>query len=95
MLARGDDKDRVPCHQRGNGMLERPVHEWTKDELLQKERGQPLGQIYGDQIRAEIIRRAALRNERYLLAGVIVAAVSALGSMIAAVATLIALYQLS
>ena len=43
-------------------MLERPVHEWTKDELLQKERGQPLGQIYGDQIRAEIIRRAALRN---------------------------------
>lgn len=30
-----------------------------------------------------------------LLAGIIVAAVSALGSMIAAVATLIALYQLS
>ena len=36
--------------------------------------------------RAEILRRATLRNERYLLAGVIVAAVSALGSMIAAVA---------
>jgi hypothetical protein len=73
-------------------MLERPVHEWTKDELLQQERGYPLGQAYGDQIRAEILRRATLRNERYLLAGVIVAA---LGSMIAAVATLIALYQLS
>ncbi len=76
-------------------MLDRPVHEWTKDELLHGERGQPLGQIFGDQIRAEILRRATLRNERYLLAGIIVAAVSALGSMIAAVATLIALYQLS
>ena len=79
----------------GDGMLERPVHEWIKDELLLGERGQPLGQVYGDQIRAEILRRATLRNKRYLLAGVIVAAVSALGSMIAAVATLIALYQLS
>jgi hypothetical protein len=75
-------------------MNERPVHKWTKQELLQKERGYPLGEVYGDQIRAEIIRRAALRNERYLLASVIVAAISALGSMIAAVATLIALYQL-
>jgi len=80
--------------QRGNRMLERPVHEWSKDELLKGERGQPLGQIYGDQIRAEIIRRAALRNERYLLASVVVAAISALGSMIAAVATLLALYRL-
>jgi hypothetical protein len=95
MLAKGDARDRGPRHQWGNGMLERPVHEWTKDELLLGERGQPLGQVYGDQIRAEILRRATLRNERYLLAGVIVAAVSALGSMIAAVATLIALYQLS
>jgi hypothetical protein len=52
--------------------------------LLRQERGSPLGQEYGDQIRAGIIRRALLRNERYLLAGVIVAAISALGSMIAA-----------
>lgn len=79
---------------RGIEMIEKPVHKWTKHELLQMERGYPLGEVFGDQIRAEIIRRAALRNERYLLAGVIVAAVSALGSMIAAVATLIALYQL-
>jgi hypothetical protein len=35
-----------------------------------------------------------LRNERYLLAGVIVAAISALGSMIAAIATLLALHHL-
>lgn len=62
--------------------------------LLLKERGYPLGEVYGDQIRAEIIRRAALRNERYLLASVIVAAISALGSMVAAIATLLALYQL-
>jgi hypothetical protein len=54
----------------------------------------PLGEAYEEQIRAEIIRRAALRNERYLLVGVIVAAISALGSMVAAIATLLALYQL-
>ena len=75
-------------------MIEKPVHKWTKDELLKMERGSPLGEVFGDQIRAEIIRRAALRNESYLLASVVVAAISALGSMIAAVATLIALYQL-
>jgi hypothetical protein len=54
----------------------------------------PFGEEYGDHIRAEIIRRAALRNERYLVASVVVAAISAVGSMIAAIATLIALYQL-
>ena len=75
-------------------MIEKPVHKWTKQELLLMERGYPLGEVFGDQIRAVIIRRAALRYERYLLAGIIVAAISALGSMIAALATLIALYQL-
>lgn len=75
--------------------MEKPIHEWTRDKLLKQERDFPLGQVYGDQIRAEIIRRAALRNERYLLLGIIVAAISALGSMIAAVATLLALYHLS
>ena len=67
--------------------MEKPVHEWTRDELLLKERGYPLGEVYGDQIRAEIIRRVALRNERYVLLSIVVAAISALGSMIAAVAT--------
>lgn len=76
-------------------MMDKPIHEWTRDELLRKERGYPLGEMYGDQIRAEIIRRTALRNERYLLASVFVAAISALGSMVAAVATLLALYHLS
>ena len=75
--------------------MEKPIHEWSRDELLKQERGYPLGQEYGDQIRAETIRRAALRNERYLLLGIIVAAISALGSMIAAIATLLALYHLS
>jgi hypothetical protein len=55
----------------------KPFHEWTRDELLRKERGHPLGEEYGDHIRAEIIRRAALRNERYLVASVVVAAISA------------------
>jgi hypothetical protein len=75
-------------------LTEKPLHEWSRDQLLRQERGSPLGQEYGDQIRAEIIRRALLRNERYLLAGVIVAAISALGSMIAAIATLLALHHL-
>jgi hypothetical protein len=79
----------------GERVTDKPFHEWTKDELVRKERAYPLGgEEYGDQIRAEIARRAALRHERYLLLSVIVAAVSALGSMIAAIATLLALYQL-
>jgi hypothetical protein len=74
--------------------MEKPFHEWTKNELRTKERVYPIAHESGEEIRAEIIRRAALRNERYLLASVIVAAISALGSMIAAVATLLALYRL-
>ena len=54
-------------------------HEWSRNELLRKERGYPIADEYGDEIRAEIFRRAALRNERYLLASVVVAAISALG----------------
>jgi hypothetical protein len=75
-------------------VLVKPFHEWTTNERLREERGYPIADEYGDTIRAEIIRRAAVRNERYLLASVVVAAISALGSMIAAVATLVALYQL-
>ena len=74
--------------------MEKPFHEWTRNELRTKERVYPIADEYGEEIRAEIIRRAALRNERYLLASVVVAAISALGSMIAAIATLLALYQL-
>ena len=74
-------------------LMEKPFHEWTRNELRTKERVYPIADEYGE-IRAEIIRRAALRNERYLLASVVVAAISALGSMIAAVATLLALYRL-
>jgi hypothetical protein len=74
--------------------MEKPFHEWTRNELRTKERVYPIADEYGEEIRAEIIRRAALRNERYLLASVVVAAISALGWMIAAVATLLALYRL-
>ena len=74
--------------------MEKPFHEWTRNELRTKERVYPIADEYGDEIRAEIIRRAALRNERYVLASVVVATISALGSMIAAVATRLALYPL-
>ena len=67
----------------------KPILEWTRKELLLEERG------YGDQIRAKIIRCAAVRNERYLSLGIVVAANSSLGSMIAAVASLFAIYHLS
>ena len=74
--------------------MEKPNPRVTREELLLKERGYPLGEVYGDQIRAEVVRRAALRIERYLLVSVIVAAISPLGLMVAAIATLLALYQL-
>jgi hypothetical protein len=62
--------------------MEKPFHEWTRNELRTKERVYPIADEYGDEIRAEIFRRAALRNERYLLASVVVAAISALGSLL-------------
>jgi hypothetical protein len=46
--------------------MEKPLHEWTRNELRTKERVYPIADEYGDEIRAEIFRRAALRNERYL-----------------------------
>ena len=47
-------------HLRASGETSpRTKHEWSRDELLKQERGYPLGQEYGDQIRAETIRRAA------------------------------------
>jgi hypothetical protein len=62
--------------------MEKPFHEWTRNELRTKERVYPIADEYGDEIRAEIFRRAALRTERYLLASVVVAAISALGSLL-------------
>ena len=71
-------------------MSDKPLKEWTNAELAGKERTYPLGDVYGDELRAEIGRREIVRNRRYVLAGIIVAAVSAFGSMVAAIASLIA-----
>jgi hypothetical protein len=69
-----------------------PFSELTDKELGQKERSYPIGDSYGDELRLEINRRDGKRSQRYVLAGIIVAAVSAFGSMIAAIASLIAIY---
>ena len=50
----------------------------------------PLGDMFGDEVRAEITRRQPT-TLRYMLAGIIVAALSALGSMVDAIASLVAL----
>src|SRR5689334_18124069 len=65
---------------------------WALKELNEKERSFTVGDMRGAEIKAEIDRRMAQRNQRQLLTSTIAAAVSAIGSMIAAVASLIALY---
>jgi hypothetical protein len=69
-----------------------PFSELTDKELRQKERSYPIGDLYGDELRLEINRRDGKRSQHYVPAGIIVAAVSAFGSMIAAIASLIAIY---
>jgi hypothetical protein len=73
-------------------MNERTLSEWSEKELLKKERSYPIGDTYGDELRAEISRRHVQRNQRYMLAGVVVAAISAIGSMLAAVASLLSIH---
>jgi hypothetical protein len=65
---------------------------WSLKELIEKERSFTVGDMRGAELRAEINRRLAQSNQRYVLAGVIAAAVSAFGSMIAAIASLISLH---
>jgi hypothetical protein len=62
--------------------------EWSLKELIEKERSFPVGHLDGAELRAEINRRYTQRNQRYVLASIIAAAISALGSMVAAIASL-------
>ena len=61
--------------------------EWPLWELLEKEREFPQDHAGGKEIRAEIARRRAQRDRWILLASVMAAAVSAIGSMLAAIAS--------
>jgi hypothetical protein len=74
-------------------MDERPLSEWTEKELAERERSYPrVDPTYGLDLAAEINRRRARKSQRYVLASVIIAAVSAFGSMVAAIVSLISLY---
>ena len=66
--------------------------EWSLKELRDREKTFSVGDLRGKEIRAEIDRREAKQAQRYVLAGVIAAAVSALASMIAAIASLMAIH---
>jgi len=77
-------------------MTERPFgnfKEWSLKELIEKERSFTVGDMRGAELQAEINRRYAQRNQRYSLAGIFCAAVAALGSMIAAIASLMAIHS--
>jgi hypothetical protein len=65
---------------------------WPLKELIETARSFPVGHLTGTEINAEIDRRITQRNQRQLLTSTIAAAVSAIGSMIAAIASLISLY---
>jgi hypothetical protein len=65
---------------------------WPLKELQAKARTFTVGDMRGKEIQAEIDRRLIERNQRYALAGTVAAAVSALGSMVAAIASLLAIY---
>jgi hypothetical protein len=69
--------------------------EWTYKKLKQTERSYPIGHLIGEEIRLEIKRRQAERNQQYVLAGVVAAAFAALGSMVAAFASLMAVFKIT
>jgi hypothetical protein len=61
-------------------------------ELLREARSYAVGDMRRARIDAEIKLLMDQRNQRYVLAGVIAAAISATGSMVAAIASLMALH---
>ena len=65
-------------------------HTWSLRALETRERGYGVNDMHAIEIRAEIKRRHDKRTRRYTLAAVTAAAISAFGSMVAAVANLMA-----
>jgi len=64
--------------------------QWSLKDLVEKERSFTVGDLRGAELQAEIKRWYDQPNQQYLLATLIAAAVSAFGSMIAAIASLAA-----
>jgi hypothetical protein len=76
-------------------MAERPFgnfSQWPLKELMEKERSFTVGDMRGEELKAEIQRRRAVQNQRYVRAGAFLAAISAVSSIIAAIASLLALH---
>jgi hypothetical protein len=70
-------------------MTQWELHELTDRELVQKGRSYPSDDIYGIEIREEIACRRAKRHDYYLTVSTVAAAISAIGSMIAAFISLV------
>jgi hypothetical protein len=72
----------------------KPLYALTNKELVALEQDYPRGNhpTYGLDLRAEIERRERKRSRRYTLAGIGLAALAALGSMIAAIASWVTIY---
>jgi hypothetical protein len=64
---------------------------WTDKKLADAERQYTAGDLRGEELRAEMNRLRGHREQRYTLWATVAAAISALGSMIAAIASLLTL----
>jgi hypothetical protein len=71
------------------------LHNWTDKELAERLRDYPSGidPLHGANLGAEIERRRNLRNGRYALASVMIAAIAAVASMVAAIASWVTVYM--
>jgi hypothetical protein len=71
-----------------------PVHDLTDHQLEDLSREYPSGNrtVYGLSLPTEIERQERLANRRYILTAIVISAMSAFFSMVAAIATLITIY---
>jgi hypothetical protein len=64
------------------------LHTWSFKDLKKRERGYGVHDMQAEELRAEIKRRREHRSQIYTLSSVTAAAISAFGSMIAAIVSL-------
>jgi hypothetical protein len=68
-------------------------NKWTDRELAEKERSLPSHHVIGNEIRAEMAQRAAVRQQRQRGINNILAWVSAVAAVVAAIASVWALLK--
>ena len=79
-------------NEKDNELRQRPLanlHTWSYRDLIKRERGYGVHDMQAVELRAEISRRREHRSQIYTLASVTAAAISAFGSMIAAIVSLL------